>query len=245
MNTANAFKQPIVRSIVSAAEEEIYSFKRRTVFAPSATVNRHIKFCTVAGDRGAQSQYHTHLGDEIVVTLEGENINYSGHKALALKKYQGIAIPPGTEHRTTVSNIGSWKGISFYCDDCPLIQKHQPISGYEIHKKNIDEKPCSSAKKLHRQSVFSPTVKETNFLELFALSSEEPTSVTHLIFKGETVYFTVLGSFSISWENGRVLLNPGMAAAIPAEFPHGLTVDASNGCKIIGASCSSCPLITA
>ena len=243
MNTANTFKQPIVQSIISAAEEEIYSFKRRTVFAPGTTVNRHIKFCVVAGNRGAQSQYHTHLGDEIVVTLEGESHNYSGDKEFALKQYQGIAIPPGTEHRTTVKNIDAWTGISFYCDDCPLIQKRQPISGAEILKKKIDETPCPTVKKLHKQSIFSPTLKETHFLELFALSSDIPTSVTHLINKGETVYFSVSGSFSLSWENRSVLLRPGMAAAIPAEFTHGLTAEAPNGCKIIGASCSSCPLI--
>jgi mannose-6-phosphate isomerase-like protein (cupin superfamily) len=243
MNTPDNFRQPIVRSINSVAEEEIYSFKRRTVFSPETTVNLHIKFCTVTGEPGAQSQYHTHLGDEIVVTLEGENNNYSGHEEFVLKKYQGVAIPPGTEHRTTVTNIGAWKGISFYCDDCPLIQKGQPISGSEIIRKKINKTPCSSQRKLHIQSVFSPTYKETHFLELFTLSSDMPASVTRFIYKGETVYFAVSGSCSISWETGKVILNPGMATAIPAGFPHGLTVESSDGCRIIGGSCSSCPLI--
>ena len=177
------------------------------------------------------------------MTLEGESLNYSGDKEFALKQYQGMAIPPGTEHKTTVTHVDAWQGISFYCDDCPLIQRRQPITGAEILKKTIDETPCPTEKKLHKQSVFSPTLKETHFLELFALSSDIPTSVTHLVNKGETVYFAVSGRLSLSWENGSLLLGPGMAVAIPAEFPHGLTAEAPNGCKIIGASCSSCPLI--
>ena len=43
--------------------------------------------------------------------------------------------------RTTVTNIGAWQGISFYCDDCPLIQKGQPISGVGIVRKKINKTP--------------------------------------------------------------------------------------------------------
>lgn len=243
MNTPKIFQRPIVQLNLSVPEEDIYGFKRRTVFSPKTAANGHVKLCTVTGDYGAQSQTHTHFGDEIVVTLEGENLNFSGNKEFELKQYQGIAIPPGAEHRTTVTGVGGWKGVSFYCEDCPLIQTLQHASDRKILRKKIDKFSSRSPSKLQKQLIFSPELKETHFLELFVLSSDGPAPDNSFVYQGETIYFTVSGSFFILWKDSQVLLKPGMAAVIPAEFSHVLKVEDAIGCKILGVSCSSCPLI--
>ena len=124
MAISKYFAEPICRTTASIAEEKIYGFKRRCFFAPSVTGNCNIKFCTVAGAYGAESQSHSHPGDEIVLTLENENINYLCGQKVTLRQNQAIAIPHGTEHITKVVKKKSWKGLSFYCDDCPLIKNH-------------------------------------------------------------------------------------------------------------------------
>lgn len=243
MNNSKIFRFPLIRSISSVTEEKIYSFNRRVVYSPGTTGNSYIKFCTVTGACGAESQSHTHSGDELVFTLEGENTNYSGGNEFTLQQNQAIAIPPGTEHTTKVANIGTWKGISFYCDNCPLINKYQYEMRGNITKKNMATTSSCSSEYLEKQTIFSPTLKESLFMELFALSSDTPVRVTEFKHKGETVYYTISGNVLLSWGPNEMLLEPGMAAAIPAGFPHKLKPEDSNGCKILAGSCSSCPLM--
>jgi len=243
MNNSKTPRDPVIRSISSVAEEKIYNFKRRTIFSPETAANCNIKFCTVNSVGGAKSQSHTHPGDEIVVTLRGENINYSGKKEFTLQQDQAIAIPPGKAHTTTVANNGIWKGISFYCDDCPLISGYQHKTSTDITRKSLGKITSYSADYLAKQAIFSPALNETIFMELFTLSSNKPLPAVEFTHKGDTVYYTVSGSVILSWYHNSISLELGMAAAIPAGCHHKLKIENHDGCRLIAGSCSSCPLL--
>ena len=236
------FNQPVVRSISSIAEEKIYDFQRRTVFSPLTTENCTIRFCAVSGMKDAASQTHTHPGDELVFTLEGSNANHSGGKRFNLRRYQAIAIPPNTGH-TTVVTAGLWKGLSFYCDDCPHLDENPPETRTDIVTKSLAA-TSNHLKHLQEKSIFSPASQESSFMELSFLFSNSPIPAAHFSHAGETVYYLISGAVSLRWQqHGWIELRSGMAAAIPAGFAYQLKSEYSGGCRIIAASCSSCSVL--
>ena len=244
MTKHKAFNQPVVRSIFSIAEEKIYDFQRRTVFSPVTTDNCTIRFCTVSGIKQSTSQTHTHPGDELVFTLEGSNTNNSGGKDFILRRYQAISIPPGTRHRTVVTT-GLWKGLSFYCDDCPLLFENPPEARTDIVIKSLDDR-ISVLNHLQKKPIFSPASQESSLMELYFLFSNSPVPATHFMHAGETVLYVISGAASLCWEpHCRIELQSEMAAAIPAGFSYQLASDDPDGCRIIAASCSSCPIFQA
>lgn len=242
MTLSQIFDKPIIRSISTIAEEKIYSFKRRTVFSPGITDNLTIKFCSVTGECGAKSQRHMHPGDEVVITLQGENINYADNREIPLRRNEAIAIPPGRAHSTLVTGSGTWKGLSFYCDDCPHVKKNSRGAQTAVIIKSLKPAHFSPAPGLHKYTLFSPAPQETHFMEISVFSCIARVPVSRFTHLGETVYCAATGSFLLSWKNNRVHIEPGMAAAIPAGLPHGFEVDNPTGCIIIVGSCSVCPL---
>ena len=242
MNAIKKFTQPIILPSSSIVEEKIFDFYRRTVFSPEISGNCNIKCCTVTGDSGAKSESHTHPGDEIVFTVAGENINSAVEKEYPLRQYQAIAIPPGTEHTTRVTGNGIWKGVSFYCDQCPLIQKSKPRKLSTVLTKTLDRAITTAHKRMYKQILLSPLLQETHFMELFALICTEPLAEVEFSHKGETVYYLLTGSCKISWWEKEVLLEPDMAVVMPAGFIHRFSMEDEDGCTILAGSCSSCSL---
>lgn len=243
MSPAKTFNQPIIRSISAVAEEPIYSFTRRTIFSPAIANNFSIKFCAVAGDSDAKSESHIHPGDEVVMTLQGKNINYAQAQEFPLRQNQLIAIPPGTEHSTLVTGSGTWKGLSFYCDDCPHIKNNSRTPQTDVIKKSLKLPTSPPPTGLDKRAIFSPAQRESHYLEINTLSSMGPVPATQVTHIGETVYCVISGSFNLFWNNSKMVIDTGMAAAIPAGLDHKLSIDDMEGCLILVGSCSSCSLV--
>ena len=240
MNETTAFSQPVARSVFSIAKEKIYDFSRKTVFSPLTTGNCTIRFCTVSGMKQATSQPHSHRGDELVFTVDGTSVNRLKKEEFILGGYQAIAIPPGTEH-TTIVTSGVWQGLSFYCDDCALLKEHPVMTETAITIKSLDNR-SDSTRHFQKQSIFSPALKESAFMELDFLSSNTPMPAADFKNSGETVYYVLSGTLSLCWEQQCIHLQQQMAAAVPAGFSHQLRAEDAGGCMLIAASCSSCPI---
>ena len=116
---------------------------------------------------------------------EGSNTNNSGGKDFILRRYQAISIPPGTRHRTVVTT-GLWKGLSFYCDDCPLLFENPPEARTDIVIKSLDDR-VSVLNHLQKKPIFSPASQESCLMELYFLFSNSPVPATHFMHAGETV----------------------------------------------------------
>ena len=81
-------------------------------------------------------------------------------------------------------------------------------------------------------------------MELSFLFSNNPVPATHFTHAGETVQALISGAVSLCWkQHGWIELRLGMAAAIPAGFSYQLKSEDTGGCRIIAASCSSCPAL--
>ena len=239
----NVFEEPIILATCSISEEKIYNFTRRIIFSPKVTENCTIRFCTVTGAYEAESQGHKHPGDELVFTLDGGTLNFSGGMAFAQRQNQAIAIPPNIEHKTIVTTTDQWQGLSFYCDDCPLMNRIKPETNTNLVRKSVNNVTKLCSKYLENQSIFSPALKESSFMELYILSSSRDVSASEFMHRGETVYYVISGNVSISWKHKNKSLHPQMAAAIPAGFSHQLKPEDADGCRLIAASCSSCSML--
>lgn len=243
MKNRQPFLEPNIQSTISVKQEKIYDFYRKEIFSPDVTNNNHIRCCTVSGDPGAASRSHTHPGDELVITLAGQNTNYLPDAEITLYSYQAIAIPPETEHTSIITGTETWKGISFYCDACPLIVKNELKTKAKAGSKTLWISPRHSQKQLRKQSLFSPGRQESSFLELSCLSSASSTPAEDFLLEGEVVYFVLSGTLSLTWNcHPKIHLKPHMAAVIPAMFSHQLQTEHENGCSLIVCTCASCPL---
>ena len=81
-------------------------------------------------------------------------------------------------------------------------------------------------------------------MELSFLFSNSPAPAVHFSHAGETVFYLISGAASLCREpQDWIELQPGMAAAIPAGFSYQLKCEDTGGCRIIAASCSSCPVL--
>lgn len=179
----------------------------------------------------------------MVFTLVGENRNYANNVEIQLQKNQALAISPGNLHTTKVTGEGGWEGVSFYCDQCPLIQTHQLEKRSRTFKKTLDKVASSIKINPVKQILFSPLMKETDFLELFAFVFNTSSGDYEISHKGETVYYIISGRCFLSWGENTVVLEPDFAAAIPAGFSHRLAVEDNSDCTILAGSCSSCKLL--
>lgn len=234
--------KPLVRWLAAAPEERLYGFSRKLIFSPEICGNRSIRCCAVSGPHGARSSEHSHPGDEVVIALDGENRTSVDGQSFTLRRLQALAIPPGTGHSTTVTAFDGWRGISFYCDCCPYIQTSQA----QPHERQPTVKPLKTSVSkhqagLHQADLFSPAQRETAYLHV-SLFIGAGKAGSDILRQGETIYVPLQGMFTLSWTRGETSLQPGMAAAIPANFPHRLEHHGTARSLLAVCSCSSCGL---
>lgn len=234
-------EMPFSRNVSSVVEEKIYDFRRRCVFSPSITGNSTIRFCEVSGPKGAQSQCHTHPGDEIVFTLQGESVNRVAKQDVLLRANQAIAILPGTSHSTIISSSGEWRGVSFYCDDCPLLRQHQGQMETDCEGKHVGVFAAGCADCFQKKAIFSPA-RTTRYLEFFVLSCNRVANSETYMYRGETVYYVLSGAISLLFQEKKILLKERWSVILPSHFPHRLSTITSRGSVVVAGSCSSCPL---
>lgn len=234
---------PTVIDTRSVESEKIYAFSRRVIFAPGKNADT-LKFCTVSGETGAKSRSHTHPGDELVLTLKGENSNFLAGNTLSLRPGESLFVPPETAHSTEVTSEETWEGISFYCDDCPLLKSAPALNcSCPPRKGSLHRAPTRRWHNLNTTSLFSPLHEESCHISLFLLQAAQSRS-EELTFAGETVYCCSAGSLTISLAENELQIRAGMAVRIPARLPHTLLATGPTGYTLTAASCSSCPLCT-
>lgn len=240
---SESFKKPLVQKIDAGDEEKIYGFSRRYIFSPEITGNLSIRCCAVSAPVGAQSIDHIHPGDEVVISRRGENRNFVGGLYFALKSGQAITVPPGTLHSTKVTGVDGWEGISFYCDQCPFVgPSHTTTAGLVAMVKPLEMPVFGPTLDLHSNVLFSPLGRETAFMQISLVGGARG-SRCEVAHRGESVYVPLRGFWTLSWPDGESMLQPGMAAAIPAGFRHTLGLDGSSSkASLAICSCSSCSL---
>lgn len=248
----STFTTPIALHTSKIQEEQIYDFSRKVVFSPEITGNRSLRCCLVSGNSGAESMSHRHPGDEMVFTLHGESVNFFNNRQVSITQHQSLAVPPETKHTTKIMSSAGWKGISFYCDECPLIRngkKTEQIKSASVQPVVNRDKTIGEvgSGRLQKKVLLSPGKGDTQFLELFLLrfkgSGRDKTQLPRSTYDGETIYFTLSGNFLLSYEDDILSLTSGTAIVIPAMLSHGLKCNSSNKGLIVAASCSCCPLL--
>ncbi len=243
MNDSQRFQEPVLLDTTRVDEQKIYSFTRREIFSPQKNGNRGIKFCTVAGPHNAQSQSHTHPGDEIVITVSGENTNFLSGKQIILTANQGLCVPPGCKHTTTVTGIDGWSGLSFYCDDCALIKKNKNTKDTAPSKSLSEEISPVIKNNLPTKEMFSPGNKTSCFLEIQEIIIPQKGTSNKITMASESIYYCTKGEVFVCFFEHKVKLSEKKAIMIPPNTTHMIASGKNTAAALISASCNACPLI--
>jgi len=228
-------------------EEPIYDFRRKTVFSPHSGTSRQLKFCLVRGAAGAASKPHTHPGDEIVLTLAGESTNILPGAEVCLQLGQALAVLPGTVHQTAVTGHDGWQGISFYCDECPVLAKRlaEPPEGRIAGSAPFGHFLASAAKPggLPKTSLFSPAAGNARFVELYAVTALPSEEGRAIAFAEETILYVLSGTLTVVAQGAHLVCDTGKAVLLPTSVCCRLQAAGKQPARIIVGSCGCCPLL--
>jgi quercetin dioxygenase-like cupin family protein len=125
----NAGGQPQKVWLDKSAHQQLGQLWRKVFFSPALTGNRYQKLAYVMGPPGAKGAVHTHLGEEVVFTIQGRCVLTIQGKEHLLEPDTAFLIPPDVEHPAQVIGDEPWIAVAAYCDDCPVLQRLRNATG--------------------------------------------------------------------------------------------------------------------
>jgi quercetin dioxygenase-like cupin family protein len=110
-----------VIALESIQEENVGDLRRRVMVTPPRTGNRNLRLVYVTGSPGSKGKLHTHPGEEVLFTVQGQAaITVDGERHV-LQPNSVFVVPPRLEHPLEVVGDTPWIAVCSFCDDCPLM----------------------------------------------------------------------------------------------------------------------------
>jgi quercetin dioxygenase-like cupin family protein len=110
-----------VIALDSIQEEALGDLTRRVMVSPPRTGNRNLRVVYVTGKPGGRGRVHTHPGEEVLFTIQGQAaITIDGERHI-LEPNSVFVVPPRLEHPLEIVGDTPWIAVCSFCDDCPLM----------------------------------------------------------------------------------------------------------------------------